>query len=406
MTIIHDPIHGEIELSEMAMKIIDHSYFERTNYIYQTGTAYRVYPSATHTRKMHMIGTYSITRKLLDHLSKTCDIDAKTIELISIGALCHDLGHGPGSHVFDKHVVSKMVKDGLIEPNHPWIDHEKRSIYLFSKIVEDLKLPLTQEDVEFVSNVIEPNESDTRWQFSIVNNNQHGIDTDKLDYILRDSYMMGLRITINTDALIKNSRILNDVWSFDSNIADILREVVYVRYRIHRLLNEANVVKFDLSWRDVMTCGTMYEYLVETFTDMDCSAFCKLTDGYITQNGDPALVKLFNERHTYDPIGTTTDRSQHIVIKDEEDSYDIENLKLTIKVCKLDGDCLAYIPFYEHKTGNSCVVTKTAVDTAYPSHEYIVHKYKVCKNLCPGCFPIFQPNQMAHMDHEYGCLAD
>jgi hypothetical protein len=404
MTIIHDPIHGEIELSEMAMQIIDHPYFERTNYIYQTGTAYRVYPSATHTRKMHMIGTYSITRKLLENLSKTYPINEHTIELISIGALCHDLGHGPGSHVFDKHVVSKMVRDGCIDEEHPWIEHEKRSIYLFSEIVKDLKLPLTTEDVKFVNNVIEPQKGDKRWQFSIVNNNQHGIDTDKLDYILRDSYMMGLKVTINADALIKSSRILNEQWSFDSNISDVLREVVYVRYRIHRLLNESNVVKFDLSWRDVMTHGTMYEYLTEIFVNLDYEGFCNLTDGYIIHNGDSCLVKKFNERHTYEPISTTTDRHKHIVIKDEGD-FSVENLKLTIKVCKTEGDCLAYIPFYDHKTGKQCVIPKTTVDSAYPSHEYIVHKYKNNSNHCSGCYPIFQPNQMAHVGPN-GCLGD
>ena len=406
MTIIHDTIHGKIELSDMATKIIDHSYFERTNYLYQTGTAYRVYPSATHTRKIHMIGTYSITRKLLDHLSKTVSIDAKTIELISIGALCHDLGHGSGSD-FDRHVVSKMVKDGLIEHEHPWIDYKKRSIVLFTKIVQDLNLPLTQADVDFVSCVIAPNENDTKWQFSIVNNNQHGIDTDNLDYILRNGHMLGLKITIDTDEIIQNSRILNGIWSFDSNISDILRDVVYVRYRILRLLNDANVVKFDLSWRDVMVCGSIYDDLVETFTNLDCSAFCEMTDGYITQHGDVKFVKRFHERHTYQTLSTTSNHNQHIVIKEEEEeeivNVNVENFKLTIKVRKRDG-CLAFIPFYNHKTGQTCVLPNTTIDTTYPSREYIVHKY-VSKyvSMCPGCFPIFQPNQMAHVGYN-GCL--
>lgn len=400
MTIVHDPIHGEIELSDIAMKIIDHPHFERTNYIYQTGTAYRVYPSATHTRKMHMIGTYSITRKLLEHLSKTHPIDSHTIELISIGALCHDLGHGPGSHVFDKHVVNQMVTDGVISKHHVWVDHESRSIWIFRKLVEDLKLPFTENDISFVSNVIEPSEpTDNRWQFSIVNNNQHGIDTDKLDYILRDSYMMGLKITINTDALIKSSRIIDGVWTFDSQISDVLREVVYVRYRIHRLLNQANLVKFDLSWRDIMTNGTMYEHLCDIFKTLDCDEFCKLTDGFIMHCGDDELIERFNNRDTYKPIETKTDKKRH---QNFDYELNTESINLTIKVCKKEGDCLAYIPFYDHKTGQKCLVEKTAVDTAYPEYEYISHKYEK-QSLCPGCFPVFQPNQMAH---EYGCLGD
>ena len=82
---IHEPIHGEIKLSELALKIIDHPYYDRTHYIYQTGTAYKVFPSATHSRKVHMIGTYGMTKNLLDNLSQTHRIDEHTKELIAIG---------------------------------------------------------------------------------------------------------------------------------------------------------------------------------------------------------------------------------------------------------------------------------------------------------------------------------
>ena len=52
MSLIHDPIHGDIKVSAIAKKIIDHPYFDRAHYIYQTGIAYRIYPSATHSRKV------------------------------------------------------------------------------------------------------------------------------------------------------------------------------------------------------------------------------------------------------------------------------------------------------------------------------------------------------------------
>ena len=110
---IHDPIYGDIILSEWAIKIIDHPYFNRTQNIYQTGTAYKVFPSATHTRKAHMIGTYAITHKLLSHLQESVDISDRKKELIAIGALCHDIGHGPGSHGFDKHVIKQLIKDKI-----------------------------------------------------------------------------------------------------------------------------------------------------------------------------------------------------------------------------------------------------------------------------------------------------
>ena len=134
VAIIHDPIHNDIFVSELAVKIIDHPYFNRSHFICQTGTAYKVFPSATHTRKSHMIGTYALTHKLLNQLGKFVVINEKEKELIALGALCHDIGHGPGSHAFDKHVITYLIQKGLINDNHPWVTHEQRSIHLFRKI--------------------------------------------------------------------------------------------------------------------------------------------------------------------------------------------------------------------------------------------------------------------------------
>ena len=81
-----------------------------------------------------MIGTYALTNKLLTHLQDSFDICDKKKELISIGALCHDIGHGPGSHGFDKHVIRKLIANKIIDKNNSMISHEERSCALFAEL--------------------------------------------------------------------------------------------------------------------------------------------------------------------------------------------------------------------------------------------------------------------------------
>ena len=363
MSIIHEPIHGDIHLSDIALKIIDHPYFDRTHYIYQTGIAYRIYPSATHSRKVHMIGTYAITSKLLDHLN----VDSKIKELICIGALCHDIGHGPGSHGFDKYVISKLISDGNITEDNSWITHEQRSIDMFREIAKDLELD--KESIEFICKVIDPPIGENRWEFNIVNNTQHGIDTDKLDYIARDGYFLGLRLSIDFDHIIKNSRIINGQWAFSKSIQDELLNVIFVRYRLHRILNQSRIVKFDLSYRNIMTkTPKMYSEICEILTNHDVKGFSKYTDHYVLQNGKKNLVRKFNQRDAYKIV----DR------KNSNDSD--EDVTLRIKICNVDSNPMANIPFYNPKTFQMCNITKTPIDRTLPCREVMSYVYKYDSN--------------------------
>ena len=100
---IRDVIYEEIKLTTLALAIIDTWIFQQTRSVKQLGFVYLVYPSANHTRFEHMIGTYHITKYWINHLKgiyPEC-ISDEIAEWICIGGLCHDLGHGPFSHLFD-----------------------------------------------------------------------------------------------------------------------------------------------------------------------------------------------------------------------------------------------------------------------------------------------------------------
>lgn len=364
---IHDPIHGEIVMSPLAIKIIDHPYFERMHYIMQTGMAYRIFPSATHSRKSHSIGTYGLTKKLLEILSKNIEIDPHSKELICIGALCHDLGHCAGSHIFDKHILPKLIESKCIDENHSWVHHEKRSIDIFKEISIDLNL--SNQDIEFVCKVIEPPENEHDWKFTLVNNKFHGIDTDKLDYISRDNYMLGLKLNIDIDRIISKSQVIDNKWSFSHDIQDEIFNIYFVRYRLYKYIyNHPKIVSFDILFRDIILSENLYKEIQLIFKNKNISKLVKITDSYVLQHGNNICVERFTRRNACTLVGHNTYNSE----------TKIENIPLHIKICKNSSDMKNNIPLHNPETTQTYQVDETFFWSMLPTDEHL--NYHFVKN--------------------------
>ncbi len=68
MKIIYDKVWGDIPMTDLAISIIDTPMYHRMSYIKQTSMAYRVFPTATHTRFNHQVGVYGLLKKTLNTL--------------------------------------------------------------------------------------------------------------------------------------------------------------------------------------------------------------------------------------------------------------------------------------------------------------------------------------------------
>ncbi|EET01952.1 DGTP triphosphohydrolase [Giardia duodenalis ATCC 50581] len=212
MTVYRDNIHGSIEIEPYATLIINTPHFTRLRYLSQLGSVRYVYSSATHSRYEHSIGVYHLTRVLLDVIYSTKKRCHRRLrQLVCIAALCHDLGHGPFSHLFDL----------LLEEHYPSAPvHEYRSCVIFKDLLDYIKdnhpneyqvhLNLDASEVESICSLIlgklPQNEEFRRREYlcRIVSNSVCGIDTDRLDYLLRDSKALGLGVTIDLMELIKS----------------------------------------------------------------------------------------------------------------------------------------------------------------------------------------------------------
>ena len=71
-----------------------------------------VFPTGTHKRFEHSIGTAYLALKVAKRLRKKqpeLGIDERDLQCVAIAGLCHDLGHGPYSHLFDGPFLNKIM---------------------------------------------------------------------------------------------------------------------------------------------------------------------------------------------------------------------------------------------------------------------------------------------------------
>ncbi len=177
---IRDPLYGFIDLSETETRIIDTPVFRRLHGIKQLSHAYLVYPTAIHTRFEHSLGV----THLADRISKQLSLDDEVREVVRLAALLHDVGHGPFSHLFE--AVLERV-------NGKKIDHDKISMML---IREDPDISSILGDMgEKVIRILDRRPApglDRKISSLATDIVSSPLDVDKMDYLRRDSYHIGV----------------------------------------------------------------------------------------------------------------------------------------------------------------------------------------------------------------------
>jgi len=399
---IYDNIHGFIKLSNWAMEIINTKEFQRLKYLHQLGTCYYVFPNATHSRFEHSLGTYYLCGRILDSIKKySCRtdinrwltevselkdyyskydlsdpnidlLDDTVCELVKIAGLCHDLGHGPFSHVFDD-VFIKSIRSDKRDTDK----HEHRSNIILEKIVSSTQLSksFTEDMKLFIKSLIDPHNKEG-FIYQIVSNPLNGIDVDKCDYIARDTYSVGLKFSFDFRSVIDDIMVINNIISYPKQFYYEISYIFMTRYRLHKqIYTHKSVIASQYMINDIMRLiDPVLSIYKSTF---DCNDFIDLTDSYILESVKflnrtkdryhPTVqvmiedaMKIYNrltEYNFYKFIGTIVTEVEidvnNEIIKSIDDSINVDNILIHCsKIGLVSGNKknpLKSIYFYDKK---------------------------------------------------------
>jgi HD superfamily phosphohydrolase len=104
---IKDPIHGSIALSDVEEAILDTREFQRLRQIKQLGFAEYSFPGASHSRFLHSLGVMHLAGRAFDSIFREFKFSnagarSRLRNAVRLGALLHDIGHGPLSHTTEE----------------------------------------------------------------------------------------------------------------------------------------------------------------------------------------------------------------------------------------------------------------------------------------------------------------
>lgn len=169
---IRDPLYGFIGLSRKEQNLLNCHVLQRLTRIKQLGHTYIVYPSAVHTRFEHSLGVLCVAGRICEQL----ELSKRDTQLVRIGGLLHDLGHGPFSHVFEK-FMSEILERNFSheEVTQLILENDIELRYNLGDLVEELSQILKYEKETVRSEIL-----------------SGALDADKLDYLRRDSYHTGV----------------------------------------------------------------------------------------------------------------------------------------------------------------------------------------------------------------------
>lgn len=209
---IQDPIHGTMEfdgLSRVVVDLLRTPEVSRLRHVKQLGLAPFVFPGAEHTRFQHALGASYVASRFASTLARnsrhglppsllpTEDV----VRDVAVATLLHDLGHGPFSHVWEKHVIGedfdRNAWAGALGIDNPGLDldraswHELATIGLVLWPEGELHALLEQQEAGFAQRICMVLRG-RGWPPYLSDIVSGDIDSDRLDYLQRDALMAGV----------------------------------------------------------------------------------------------------------------------------------------------------------------------------------------------------------------------
>ena len=284
---ILDPIHGPIPLTKVELDIISTPVFQRLRGITQLSMASLVFPSATHNRFQHCIGTVHVidkflyTLKLENKLNSDNVVSNRIIQKMRIAALLHDCGHLSfshtfenlykesnihekfGKHIIERSVISDMLKNNKIEPK------TIGGLITGDVFVED-------DDAVICRNLLPLLDSDA--------------DADRMDYLLRDGYFTGVPYgKVDIDRICNFVNLHDNLICFNEKAQNALEDFLFSRYQMHKIVYiHKTVICYELLLQK------LYNDFIKKYRDSDNLPFFLPKRGDLENSNNDWFNNVFN----------------------------------------------------------------------------------------------------------------
>ncbi|HBR57769.1 MAG TPA: hypothetical protein DEA22_09930 [Blastocatellia bacterium] len=193
-----DSVHNIIRVTTdkpdgaLIADLIDAAEFQRLRRIRQLGLANFAYQSAEHSRFTHSLGAYHLADRILGKLKEQYKIAPEDITAVKSAALLHDIGHGAFSHVIES-ILHFHHEDYTIEA----VLNRETEV---GQILHAYDPALPKRVADIIRGSFRP--------MALGQLVSSQLDVDRMDYLLRDSHLTGVKYGVfDLEWIIKSLQI-------------------------------------------------------------------------------------------------------------------------------------------------------------------------------------------------------
>ncbi len=248
--VIRDVIHDYIHIDHLLIwNLINTKEMQRLRRIKQLGSTSLVFQGAEHSRFVHSLGVYQVICYMLEtDCLKNYLSDYDKLCVMCAGLL-HDIGHGPFSHAFES----------LFDINH---EHMSIRIILEESEVHTLLSSFHKDLPRDVASIIDH----THPNKVLVSMVSSQLDADRMDYLLRDSYMSGVTYGhFDMSRILRTMRIYDDKLVYKISGVQAIENYILARYHMYW---QVYLHSTSRSYEHVLSC--LFKRIKDLYKDHYC----------------------------------------------------------------------------------------------------------------------------------------
>src|SRR5688572_27088484 len=196
--IYRDSVHNIIRLrtdspeGDLIARLIDSAEFQRLRRVRQLGLAHFAYQAAEHSRFTHSLGAFHLATRILAKLKTKYEISDDDHTAVRAAALLHDIGHGAFSHVLET-ILGFHHEEFSVEA----VLSDETEV---GEILRSYCSMLPERVADIIRGTFRP--------MALAQLVSSQLDVDRMDYLLRDSLMTGVKYGIyDLEWIIKSIEI-------------------------------------------------------------------------------------------------------------------------------------------------------------------------------------------------------